>query len=53
MAKAKRNNQTRAKTRRYWSAVRQHVRTSLRRGQDPRPTTPRHQTRASYGREVI
>lgn len=52
MARAKRRNHTRAKTRRYWSAVRGYTRVSLQRGEDPRPTTPRRQTRASFGREV-
>lgn len=50
---AKRRNHTRAKVRRYWSAVRHHERTALSRREDPRPTTPRHQTRASFGREVF
>lgn len=50
---AGRTNHTRFKVRRYWSAVRHHERTALRRGEDPRPTTPRRQTRASIGREVV
>ena len=49
----KRRNRTRAGTRRYWSAVRHHERTALARGEEPRPTAPRRQTRSDNSRPVI
>lgn len=49
----KRVNHTRHKVRRYWKGVRNHERTALRQQDQPRPATPRRQSRASLGRPVI